>query len=223
MDMTRNMNRALDKVVALIFRSDQKWQWDDANNSDLPIATTSLVSGQSDYSMPVTHLKVLKVRIKDSAGNWISLNPVDSRDLRDSDRTASSATPTKYDKVGSSIFLYPAPNYASSGGLEVQHQRGASYFTTSDTTKAPGFASVYHRLVSMYAALDFCSVNDMPQRVAALESAIAKMEADLVSFYSSRNVDEKQSLKLQHEDYSTGRGFDDDGGFRRQKQDGFIF
>ena len=208
--MARNSNFGLDKVVSLILRSDQTWQWDDLNNTDTPIGTTALVSGQLDYSIATTHLKILKVRIKDSNGNWVSLKRVDRRDLTDAQLTASNGTPTSYDKFGNSIRLNPAPNYASSGGLELQVQRGASYFddTTTDT-KEPGFASQFHRLVSLYASLDWLEVNGPEKREAKVRLRIKEMEEALVDFYNSRNPDEKQQFTLRREDYGESNLLDD--------------
>lgn len=190
----------MDSVVSLIFEYDQKWEWDDANNSDLPIATTSLVASQSDYSIPVTHLKILKLRIKDANGNWISIDPVDRNVLSDAELNALPSTPRKYDKVGNSIFLYPAPNYAYSGGLEVQFQRGGSYFVASDTTKVPGFASIFHRLISLPAARDYCVINN-PTRLVSINNEITRVEAKIASFFADRNKDEKQFFSLAREDY----------------------
>ena len=182
-------------------KSDNVWEWDDTNNTDLPIATTSLVASQQDYGIAVGHLKVLKVRIKDQQGNWVSLDPINRRDLTDSQLTATAGDPKRYDKVGNSLFLYPKPSYASSGGLEVQFQRGASYFATTDTTKTPGFATHFHRLVSLYAALDYCETNDFDKRAAKIRANIQTVEAELVQHYSSRDLDAKISLKIQNEDY----------------------
>ena len=182
-------------------KSDNVWEWDDTNNTDLPIATTSLVASQQDYGIAVGHLKVLKVRIKDQQGNWVSLDPINRRDLTDSQLTATAGDPKRYDKVGNSLFLYPKPSYASSGGLEVQFQRGASYFATTDTTKTPGFATHFHRLVSLYAALDYCETNDFDKRAAKIRANIQTLEAELITHYSSRDLDAKISLKIQNEDY----------------------
>ena len=194
-DFTRNANFALDRVSSLIMK------WDDTNNTDLPIATTSLVASQQDYGIAVGHLKVLKVRIKDQQGNWVSLDPINRRDLTDSQLTATAGDPKRYDKAGNSLFLYPKPSYASSGGLEVQFQRGASYFATTDTTKTPGFATHFHRLVSLYAALDYCETNDFDKRAAKIRANIQTLEAELITHYSSRDLDAKISLKIQNEDY----------------------
>ena len=57
---TRNINRWFDRVISLILQADAKWEWDDTNYTDLPIATASLVANQQDYSISGTEfLKIL--------------------------------------------------------------------------------------------------------------------------------------------------------------------
>jgi len=148
--------------------------------------------------------------MKDSSGNWITLISTDRRELTDSELTENSGTPRKYDKLGSSLILTPAPSYSSTNGLEVQFQRGASYFVPSDTTKSPGFASHLHRLISLYAARDYCLVNEKSKRVAVINIEIKSLEAELVEFYSSRFRDSKVSMRAEREDY--GQSTLDHGG-----------
>lgn len=208
--LTRNINLALDRVTVLIMRSDARWQWDDINNADEPIGTTALTSGQRQYSIGSAHLKILKVRIRDPQGNFVSLDPVDRRDLTDSQLTEGNGTPRKYDKIGDSIHLYPAPNHTNSAGLEVQVQRGANPFVDTDTTKEPGFASPFHSMVSFFAALDHCDLNGLERRAQTIRSRlgidihgriVGGLAAELVDFYSSRDRDEKKFLSLRKEDY----------------------
>ena len=199
-DLTRNANFALDKVVSLIFKSDRRWQWDDANNTDLNIATSDLVSGQYDYSFAVSHLKINRVRVKDTLGNWKTLEPVDRREITDTD-LALTGTPTHYDKQVGSFFLHPIPNYGSTGGLEVEFQRGASYFTTADTTKEPGFAPQFHRLISLYAARDYCAVEGLIDRMTVIDQRIAALEMELAEFYATRDIDDRPKMTLKSETY----------------------
>ena len=209
-DLTRNANLGLDKVSILILKADARWQWDDLNNSDLPIGTTSLVSGRSDYGIAAAHLRVLRVRIRDAQGNFITLNPTDRRNLSDSRLTESDGTPREYDKLANSLVLHPATNYNYTAGLEVQVQRGADPFISTDTTKEPGFASPFHRLVSLLAALDYCEVNGLEVRAKRIRGRIGindfgqvvgGLAQELIDFYSSRDRDEKQGLRLAKTDY----------------------
>lgn len=196
----RNANLALDRVTSLIMRSDTTWEWDDSNNTDLPIAVTNLVAGQLDYSLSVNHLKIVKVRIKDRNGVFYTLDPINRRDLSDHELNATG-TPRGYDKIGMSIMPYPVPDYSQTAGIEVQFQRVASYFTTDDTTKEPGFAPQFHRLIPLYAALDYCETNGMDAQSARIRNRIERMEVELVEFYSSRDYDKPHRISFKQEDW----------------------
>lgn len=213
---TRNCNFALDKILSYILRADNIWQFDDSNQSgELFDVTTNLVSGTSKYALGATWLKIKRVRIKDSNGNWVTLIPVDRAELNDLQLTATSGDPRRYDLLGNYLYIYPAPNYASTAGLEVQFQRGSSYFAYTDTTKTPGFAPQFHRLVSMMAALDYCKLNELTGRVNQLTADIgfppdlmnnqagSGMVKELVDYYTSRDADQKVSLTTAKEDYGT--------------------
>ena len=65
-DRVRNINARLDDVVSLILQSDGRWEWDDSNNTTLPIGTTTLVNNQQDYSIAgATFLDGIRVEAKD--------------------------------------------------------------------------------------------------------------------------------------------------------------
>lgn len=203
-DKTRNINRAMDKIVSLILASDGVWEWDDNNQTDLPVATTSLVPSQSDYAFAVDHLKITKVAIKDTNGNWSVLSPFDlTEEIANSFivNPTETGTPISYDKRAGSIFLYPAPNYSSSGGLKIYFQRPSTYFTASDTTKAAGFASIFHRYLSLSAAFDFAFAKGLAM-VNQIKQEILVMEQDIKDFYGKRNDrDNRSSLQAKRRNY----------------------
>lgn len=212
-DRARNANRGLDRVTALILKSDNGWKHDDSANSssELLDVTTNLVNGTKKYALSVTWLKIAMIRIKDANGNWTKLNEKDRTKMVDSELNATSGTPVSYYRLGNWIYLDKAPNYSSTGGLEVQYQRGPSYFVPGDTTKTPGFASTFHRLISLYSALDYCEANDLESRAAKIRNKIgyppegdrpgAGLEGELVVHYSQRNEDEQPTISFQQSDY----------------------
>jgi hypothetical protein len=197
-DLTRNINRAYDRTVSLIMQADGRWQWDDTNNTDYPIATTALVSGQKDYTLSVTHLKILRVEVKDTNGDWIVLDPMDPKDTDEaiSSFLDTDSLPLYYDKIAHSIFLYPSPDYSQAASLKVFYQRGPSYFDTTDTTDVPGFNALYHRLLSLHAAYDYAYKNQLPI-AGNLKAEVLEMEQDLQDNYSLRNKDEAVRLKAR--------------------------
>jgi len=207
---TRLINEALNRVTSLILRSDGRWQFDDQNNTDLPIGTTNLVttagSEQQDYGIAVTHLKILGVEVKDAAGNWVQLSPIDQADLMDNsvtDYLKTAGLPKYYDKIGNSIFLYPKPlatAVTSTAGLKIRFQRPPSYFVYTDTTKVPGFNSLYHGLVALIACRDY-AIDKVLSSANGFREQVAIMENDLIEDYALRNKDEHINISSKGRKY----------------------
>lgn len=212
-EKTRNANRALDKTISLILSADGRWQFDDTNYTDLPIATTDLVMSQQDYSFSTDMIMVTRVELKDPQGNWRFLQPFDQKDLQPepaaslprggagivgsnyslTDFMETPGTPAYYDKMATSVFLYPKPNYNSTKGLKVFFQRQPNYFLTTDTTKEPGFAKHLHRYISLSMAHDYAVAKDLPKRNLLREEMLV-MEKQIVETYAIRKKDERTRL-----------------------------
>lgn len=195
-DFTNKINRSYDKLATLIMSVDGRWQWDDRNyTSSLPIAETDLVSGQKDYQLSVEHLRILSVQVMDSAGNLLTARPKDIHDpegraMYDESPTAVQGTPIIYDKFGDTIRLYPEPNYDKTAGLVVHFQRPPSYFVTTDTTKSPGVASLFHRYPSLDASTDYAVSHGLKNK-NDLFAMTQEMEKEIEEFYSKRSKDEQ--------------------------------
>lgn len=197
-NVTVEANNALDRVTSLIMQSDGRWQWDDENQTDLPIATTGIVASQQDYTLAVSHLQITRVELKDASGNWRKLKPIDESDVYDQSLTTFPSTssgvavtgaPFWYDKIGNSFFLYPSPNYTQAASLKIWFKRGPSYFTTSDTTKTPGFNSIYHELVPLWVAYNY-SIANGKENGPLIYNQIQIKEDALKDDYSLRDKDD---------------------------------
>jgi len=206
-DITRTINEYYNEVVSIILKSDGRWEWDDSNFTTLPIGTKDLVSGQGDYDIDSAELlNVIKVEVKDSSGKWIVLSPMSYDDKRGTAMSTlddTQGTPTEYDKVGNSLILHTIPNYSSSGGLKVYFQRPPSYFSYDDTIKEPGFSPLFHRYLSMGAALDYCTVNTMTGRVNILTAKMNDMRTMITEHYSKRSRDERIRMSVKNEGYDS--------------------
>jgi len=207
---TRNINSWYDRVATLIMKVDGRWEWDDNSKTDLPIATTALWANQQDYSISgATFLKILKVELKDEAGNWNALSSItldDKRSQSITDYQKTAGTSREYDKIGNSIFLYPKPSYSQPASLKIFYQRNVTHFAADDTTDVPGFAENFHRILSYGAALDYCLAYNIQTKIPLLREEIAKLEVELINFYSMRERDDKVSLKIYKENYGDGNG-----------------
>lgn len=192
---TRNVNEWYNRVIGWILDAQDDWQWDDKNQTDLPIGTTNLVSSQQDYAEP-TSLTITRVEIKDSGGTWRLLEPIDQADIEGEalgNFLSTAGTPRFYDKLGNSIFLYPKPSYNSTGGLKVYFLREPDYFTASDTTQEPGFESMFHRILSVGAAYDFSLANGLDNMVV-LKNRIDELKSELIKYYGRKSKDRRPRI-----------------------------
>jgi hypothetical protein len=196
-DKASDSNEALDRYWFLALTADGKWQLDDINNTDLPSARAQINSGQQDYGLSTDMLEVDKVLVKDSAGIWTELTPIDIRQSRSNIHaqniielpSGNSGVPTHYDISGNSLFLDPVPNYTQAASLRVIFKRGANYFISTDTSKQPGIPSIHHPYIVRRAAWTF--LNDKnPVKADKLFASIQQEEDAIQEFFSKRNSNE---------------------------------
>ena len=196
---TRNVNRGLDRTAYLIQTADGKWDFEDTNNTDLPIGFTDIEAGQQDYGFDATHLKVKEIFYVDKEGLKTQLIHRDDKTFF-LDKIASQdiGIPTAYCIIGNSIFLDCFPEEGTTEDadiqLEVYFARNISYFTVSDTTKQPGFNPQFHRILSLYGAYDYAMVKRLDV-ATTLRQEIALMEKALQDFYSRR--DQTQNIRMR--------------------------
>lgn len=196
-DLIRNINIAYQDVARLIWSSAGGWQFDDSNATTLPIARTTMVHNQQDYSLPSTTQRVEEVVVKDSDGNWQKLRQFDIHDttIAPEEYMESAGLPLYYDLIGSSIMLYPKPSsgYCTlASGLGVYVSRDVTEFATTATTASPGFATPFHRILSYAAAIDF--VQDQNERNLLVQLK-TNLERAMVDFYAKRNVESNSTIK----------------------------
>lgn len=196
-DKARNSNFALSRITSKIMQFDRTWKHVSSNVTTIPIAVTDLEAGIDNYTFASTHLKILRVRIIGKDGKKKTLTAKDRRLMTD-DELNATGEPETYDKIGFSLMPIPVPDYGATEGLEIEYQPGGSvdYFLPTDTDKEPGFNADFHRLVSLYAARDYCSLHN-PGRVAAIDTEIQRMEADLKQFFESRDIDDEPKLLVK--------------------------
>lgn len=200
-DLVRSANAANERVCALVNRHDRRWQFDSTEQTDLPIATATITSGQQDYSLETSHLTIDRVEVKDSGGNWHRLKPIDQQELKRDKEVAlteyqeTTGLPQEYDVIGNSIFLYPVPNYTQAASLKAYFTRGPVAFVTSDTTRTPGFNSLFHDLIPLWCAYDYAVANGNDNTNVLLNTIVMK-EEELEKFYAHRDRDIRPRLSV---------------------------
>lgn len=203
-DRARNVNIVLDEAVTEMFKADPNFMWDDTTNPDFPIATLDVDANRDNYVLPDASLVFNRVRIKDQNGKFRTLTPSTRRKMSDTDLD-SVGTPDKYYKIDNAIFPVPVPNYSSTLGLEIEFQRGANHFSSTDTTKSPGFASIFHQILSVGAALRYAMSNGMKEKASFLTAEKEKIRLAIRDHYQGRSPDERPKLALKKQPISNYR------------------
>jgi len=195
-------NASQAEVSGDIIGADGNWNYDDTNYTDFPIATTTLINGQQDYSFNDSFLSIEGVSVLDNNGNWHKLIPIDKQEMDvDPDEYAKTdGLPTHYDKQGRSVFLYPAPATASVtlvAGLKVFFKRQTKDITSFGSTQ-PGFVSTEHMIVPYKISLPYC-MKYKKDRVALYEHKIQEHRDRILAHYSRRSKDEPRRLSVKQE------------------------
>lgn len=201
---TRNINERFRVVWSWIFESYGGWIWDDSNQTDLPQATTGLTSSQGLYAVPTGTLSVQGVEVLTTGNVWQKLVPITAEIIRQRDSMGdylvTPGQPLYYRLIGESIQLYPAPNYTQASSLKVFFSRDISAFVPGDTTKTPGFASPFHRVLSVGASIDYCKAKQLAQ-LQGLLLEWADFEKRIKAFYSSRYEEMFPARMFQYDIY----------------------
>lgn len=204
---TRDMNNAYAYFMLLAIRNAGLWQVDDTNQTDYPIITMNIVSGQQDYpftvdgsSVPNQILDITRVECaSDSAKSfWRVLDGYDQTD-EDSALTqlaTISGVPYRYDKLANGIWLDQKPNYSATAGLKVYFQRTPVYFLVSDTTKKAGIPDFFHEYL-VYRCAYLYAVKNIPAIANNYFAVMQKMEKDIALYYSQRDRDEHRRITMQ--------------------------
>lgn len=205
-DVNQAINNAMERVVSLIMGSDSRWQFDDANQTDLPIAITGLVANQKDYSLSTSQLSLDRVEILTPSSVWNLIAPIDQHDVRGlslSSYMGSAGIPLQYDKVANSVFLYPTPNYTQSASLKLYFTRGPVALASG--SDVPGFNSLFHILLALWPSYDYAVANGLAN-ANQLFVEIERAEKSLIDFYGQRSRDERPRMNVSTNPFGNTQG-----------------
>jgi hypothetical protein len=192
-EFTAHVNQWNRKVWHMIFMAYGGWQYEDANQTDLPAASATLTSGQTTYALPTGSLSVRGIEVKDQGGVWVALKPVTEERIRDVSSMGefykTSGQPLFYQVVGQTVRLFPAANYTQASSFKVFFDRGSVAFASTDTTATPGFVSEYHDILPIGASIEFLKIK-VPD-----SSTLALLRADAQEY--EKKITDYYSLKFQ--------------------------
>lgn len=156
-------------ITAWIHEAYGGWIYDDSNQSDLPEATTTLTADQASYTLPIDISALQGVSCKQNGGTWYTLKPITLEQIQDmgsseSDFLSTSGQPIYYRPLANGFKIYPAASYTQSASLKIHETRDISTYTTTDTTKVPGFDPKYHEAIPTFNALQYAKINGSPNK-----------------------------------------------------------
>lgn len=214
-DFAAAVNQALDDFWAIAIPASGTWNLDDTNQTDYPIITTNLVSGQRDYTFLADGssnliLDIYRIFVLQSSTSTLyqEIYPVDAQSDEYSETWGltsgqnTTGVPFRYDKTANGIFLDPIPSYNATNGLKLYINREASYFTYTDTTKKPGVPGILHKYFYLKPAAEYARRNNLTNYVA-LSNEVAKMEGipgragTIEKYFAFRVRDERKQLSMR--------------------------
>lgn len=209
--IVNSVNNYLETVAGYAIGADRRFQWDDTNHSKLPVGTTPLVSGQSDYSFLTDEqgnaiLNLISVTLLEIATNKETLLvPVDMKEEKYNYASfgVDTGVPTTYDKTADNVIKLdrkPTATEVATYKLKFYFQRTPSYFTASDTTKAPGVPPLLHRGFVINAAYDGALTLGLPNlQPLSVERQLEQKKME--DYFAHRNTDERTTLRAKYRRY----------------------
>lgn len=208
--VTSIVNSAVSKATSIIMTADGKWTWDDTSHEKQAVACTDIVTDQGDYtilnntpSSAKDYLKIERVEIKDNNGLWARLKERNLPRYQDSitQRRTTTGIPTTYDFNGVSIFLDAVPNYdGGTNSLKIWFSRAQINFATTDTTKRPGFASIFHE----YPVMSFMYHWEKQKGTGNPEQTkrdLVEMESAMRNYYNMRDKSQPNKVQRVYKSY----------------------
>lgn len=192
------LNVVFDRTMHWLFSADGKFQYDDSNHTKNPFIFTELTINQRNYNLTTDEQSNLILDIhavyarQSTTSAYYLLEPVDIQSMGDSmftDGLTHTGWPTSYDKTGNLIKLDFTPLSTVENGLKFFINREQTRFLTSDTTKTPGFAGLYHEILILEACYRYARAHRLDAQ-ETLKRDIKEMQEELVEYQSRRAKDE---------------------------------
>lgn len=215
-------NRALDEAVSLILSSDERWQWDDTNNTAEPIGLADLVAdqqaygitaniwsvgGEADASLTTSLLTLNRVEVKDVDGSWRFLVPFDQKDLNP---TSFAPLPTGTIGVGfgPTGSNYSLTDFLKTPGTPVYYDKiGNSLYLypKPNYSQADSLKIYFQRKASYFTAADTTKRAGIAQHLhrfislkMAFDYAVAKMLNTNKLNIITNEIEKYKQMILEH-------------------------
>lgn len=200
------------KVVTMIFASQDESDFDDQRATNYPEQTTPMIASQRDYPIPVTE-RMLKIKRVDvtwdgttayratpfDTGNFpegIKFNNASSTDTNFDQNFIKEAP--RYDIAYNSVWIMPMPSaadVAAGATIRIEWERNVTPFVVgdytsvlTDSTVVPGFDAPFHPILAYGAAGEKAISKQLPQ-LKQIGPQLVDWEARIRQEYSRKQLD----------------------------------
>jgi hypothetical protein len=209
--MLPDINSWYQRIVNVILRSQDDWEFDDSNKTDYPILTGDLVANQQSYVLPAGCLRIQRLELSyDGSITFYKAEPIDVSMISKGTQPAqilqwANVNRPYYDIRYSSIFLYPIPTVTTTGstGMKIWINRNITEFTSSDLstgTASPGFDPNFHMLLAYGVAHDRAIAKSLAN-ADRIDKELDKLMSELSTYYGNKDEDMAWSIQPAYEDY----------------------
>jgi len=177
------------EIWSVIFDAYGGWQYEDSNQTDLPIATATITSAQSTYALPTGTYTVRRVEVMNEDSIWHKLEPLPTEKIPGaiSEFYTTDGQPRYYTLIGDTMTIYPASDYTQASSLRVYFDRGSHDFVSTDTTATPGFIAEFHGVIPVGASIRYWfSKPQGNDAYAKLEKEYEKMKQNIKTYYAKK-------------------------------------
>jgi len=200
-DLSRATNTAKYNLAVKVWKQQDAWDFNDGGYTTFPIATTTLVDDQADYTLPTDAMGIRRVEVKDSAGNWFVVDPIDDTniDVALDEFREVKGLPEYYRLENESIILYPAPSSAqvtTTAGIKLTYNREINEFDASTTTTDVGMGGLGDQVIAHEVAEEWAGIF-RPDRLDPLRVRREELTNNFLAHISDRDRDRSNRLLVQ--------------------------
>lgn len=192
-DARRLLNFAIDHYSHIAMTSDGKWQVDDSQNTDQPIATTTLSATKNQLELQPAFLSIHWVEIEDGSGNKHRVRPHDRRFAEQTTpQSSKTGRPQFYDYNGGILTFdrYADTSYT----VRVFFTRAFSHLTSDGgDSQTVGVPTIHTEYLVMYA-MHRLGLKTADENRAQVRQELEQMERDIRVFYGRRDEDTENRI-----------------------------
>ena len=197
--LIRDLNEEMRAIKTNIQRDRGVLEFDDVNYTDIPVATLTLVAGQTAYKIVTdenSHLITTVHKVAVDVGDGYrdvprkTVGEGSQEPLIDS---TEAAIPRNYYEVGKSVIFAQTPSQA--GTIQVWFDRDIDIILVGDTSKVPGIPADYHSLLCYRTAYNY-ALDKVLANVDRIQRRIQIEEARMEQYEENRRADESVTITV---------------------------